>query len=256
MHLFDTHCHLQHDSLSVRLDDVVRRAEQKHVCHMVCCGTCPSDWERVAEISDIYPRVIPAFGIHPWGVEEDGAQSRDRLRQLLAEYPKSCVGEIGLDFAVRPRRDLVQRELFLAQVVLAKEMDRPLSVHCRRAWGVLLEVLDAVGGVPRGAVIHSFSGSVEVIAQLVGHGCYFSFSGAITNPAFARAKKLVQAVPPDRLLIETDAPDMLPVALRHSESENEPANLILVAEQVAQFLEISPEKVAAVTTANAARLFL
>jgi len=110
--------------------------------------------------------------------------------------------------------------------------------------------------MPRGLVIHSFSGSVELVKSLVSLGVYFSFSGSITNPAYERARALVQAVPRERLLIETDAPDMLPHVLRAQGGLNEPANLHVVAERIAQFTGLSVESVAELTTENARRLFL
>jgi TatD DNase family protein len=257
MDLFDSHCHLQDDRLSGRCGRVLARAAKAGIAHMVCCGTRPSDWGQVAALAGNYAGIIPAYGIHPWYVADASDLTWEhRLRELLELNPRAGVGEIGLDAAVRPRRTAEQQSLFVQQLNIAREFERPVSIHCRRAWDALRDALETVGEMPGGMVIHSFSGSPELVESLVRFGVYFSFSGSITNPDYARAEGLVRAVPQDRLLIETDAPDMLPHGGLDRAALNEPANLHVVAEKIAAFTGLSLETVAALTTRNACRLFL
>ena len=257
MDLFDSHCHLQDDRLSGRRDSVLERAAKAGITHMVCCGTRPSDWELVAALAGNHPGIIPAYGIHPWYVADASDPTwENRLRAHLELNPLAGVGEIGLDAAVRPRRPAEQQSLFVQQLSIAREFERPVSIHCRRAWEALREALEAVGEMPGGMVIHSFSGSPELVESLVRFGVCFSFSGSITNPDYSRAVALVKAVPQDRLLIETDAPDMLPYGELDRDALNEPANLHAVAEQIAAFTGLSLKAVTELTTHNARRLFL
>ncbi len=257
MDLFDSHCHLQDGRFEGDLVDVLARAVACGITHMVCCGTRPSDWAAVMSLGQGHPEVIPAYGIHPWYVEAaTDADWEIRLRELLAMDLRAGVGEIGLDGAVRPRRLEQQQSLFMRQLLMAQEFERPVSIHCRRAWEPLLEVLQKVGPLPQGIVIHAYSGSAELVESLLRLGAFFSFSGSITNPAYAKAGDLVRAVPQDRLLIETDAPDMVPHVLRDCADINEPANLRVVAETVAGFTGRPIEAISALTSANAYRVFL
>jgi len=257
MEFFDSHCHLQDERVEDASAAVLARARERGVERLVCCGTRPEDWARVAELAAMHSEIIPAYGLHPWYVGEAvSLEWMGDLRAFLERNLAAGVGEIGVDAAIRPRLAEAQQTAFVVQLRLAQELGRPVSVHCRRAWQALHDGLQAVGKMPRGLVIHSFSGSVELVESLVKHGVYFSFSGSVTNPAYERARALVQAVPRDRLLIETDAPDMLPHVLREQGGLNEPANLHVIAERIAQFTGLSVESVAELTSENARRLFL
>jgi len=253
--MFDSHCHLQDLRFEGDVTVIMERSRQEGISQMLCCGTKPSDWSAVEQFASKYSEIIPAFGIHPWYVDEVGGEWKDLLRRYLGSNPNAAVGEIGLDFVVSPRRDDLQVEIFLDQMRVAKEFSRPVSVHCVRAWGRLLEVLEHIGEEMHGMVIHSFSGSPEIARQLLKFGVYFSFSAAITKPDYKRAADLVQAVPLDHLLIETDAPDMVPYSLKDRVYLNEPANLRYVAQKIAKFRGMSVEMLAAIATENAQRVF-
>ena len=254
--MFDTHCHL-HD-LRIRDDiaGVLERARSAGVEHMLCCAVGPEDWAEVSELAADFSEIIPAFGIHPWKVHEVGESDwAERLRGYLEDNPAACVGEIGLDGAVSPRCDELQMDMFLRQMRIAKEYRRPVSVHCVKVWGRLLDALEAVGDMPAGVVMHSFGGSLEMAESLMKYGVYFSFSAAITNPASLRAAAVVRSIPLERMLLETDAPDGMPYNMRGDCRPNEPANLTVAAKRIAELKGIPVEKVADVTTDNAKRVF-
>ncbi len=251
MQLFDSHCHLQDERLLPRLPQVLERAGTAGVCHMLCCGTQEGDWAAVRKLAAAHPEIIPCFGLHPWYLEGRGAKWLDVLEKYLGEAP-SGVGEIGLDHALAERRDAEQDEVFLAQLRLARKLGRPVSVHCRKAWGRLLELLKAEDGLVVGGIIHSYSGPPELVDELQALGFYLSFSGTITRSGNKRGHRAVMAVSQERLLIETDSPDLAPVGA--ASAVNEPANLVLVAEAVARLRNISVAKLAEQTYANACRL--
>lgn len=257
MQLFDAHCHLQDERLAPDLDAVMERAYRAGVTRFLCCGAAESDWDRVAGLSRQFKGMIPAFGLHPWYVKDRTARWLERLRDLLLTHPEAAVGEIGLDHALKEYSRTEQTEVFRDQIALAVELQRPVNLHCRRAWGALLEELRRCPTLPRGFMVHSYSGSTETLAPLLELGGYISFSGSITLSGNRRGHAAAQAVPLERLLIETDTPDIPPVidGVRRTDVPNEPANLPLVAHRIARLRNLPMEQIAGETFYNAERLF-
>ena len=251
MLLFDAHCHLQDERLAARLPEVLSRAERSGVRRMLCCGCHERNWDAVLSLAQAHPEIVPSFGIHPWYMDGRTDGWMETLKRFLAGQP-SGVGEIGLDHAVNPRVDEEQESVFIAQLRLARRLQRPVSLHCRKAWERLLKILSQEGGVGWGGLIHSYSGSAELVKPLEEMGLYISFSGAITRFGNKRGRRALAAVSPGRLLIETDSPDLPPIGA--AGAVNEPANLALVASGVANILGRSPDWVAEQTFANASRL--
>jgi TatD DNase family protein len=215
MRYFDAHCHLQDERLLPHLDAALARAVQAGVASMMCCGSSEADWPLLPDLARRFPGVRVAFGLHPWYVHERTPAWLDTLAASLQGTP-STVGEIGLDHALDKSTFAAQEEVFLAQIRLAGQLARPVSIHCRRAWGRLMELLDEKGWPAAGFVLHSYSGSAELVQSLVRRGAFFSFSGAITFEQNRRGREAVVAVPADRLLIETDAPDLAPALPVHA----------------------------------------
>ena len=263
MLLFDAHCHLQDERLAGRMAEVLNRAERSGVRRMLCCGCHERNWDAVLALAQAHPEIVPSFGIHPWYMEGRTDGWLKTLERFLSGQ-SSGVGEIGLDHAVIPRADEEQESVFIAQLRLARRLKRPVSLHCRKAWERLLKILHAEGGVGCGGLIHSYSGSAELVKPLEEMGLYISFGGAITHPENKRGHRALAAVSPKRLLIETDSPDLPPVGIPAVAGTpavagaagvvNEPANLALVAAAVANILGRSPDWVAEQTFANANRL--
>ena len=254
---YDTHCHLQEEGLEVQQDSVLARARAAGVERMVCCGTSESDWPGVQRVVRASEAVIAGFGLHPWFITRRGEKWFERLKALLLKYPSSIVGEIGLDHALDAETFDAQHESFERQLDLAFSLDRPVSIHCRRAWGDMLAVLSPRMPFPSPCVFHSYSGPLDHIAPLTAAGGYISFSGTITLSGNKRGHANVKRVPEDRLLVETDAPALPPVinGVRSYESPNEPANLIHVIKKLAELRGVLPAEMADLTTRNAQRVF-
>jgi len=253
MKLFDCHNHIQDERLLSTLPEVMKRARAAGVERMAVKGCCESDWPKVLDIVNRYSDTYFAFGLHPWFIGGRSSQWEQELVNLLTSYPQASVGEIGIDHAVNPRNDEEQERVFLAQLGIAADLHRPATIHCRKAWGRLIELLDQCGDLPPRMLIHCFGGSAETAAQLVKRGAYISFSGSITRPNNRKAGEAICAIPEDRILIETDAPDILPA---NAEGElNEPANLRLVLAKAAELRGVSEEDLAALTFRNAERFF-
>jgi len=256
---YDSHCHLQDERLRPYLPEVMERTARAGVTRLLCCGSAESDWPDIGDLANRHPAIRPAFGLHPWFVTEASPTWLGSLRTLLETWPTAVVGEIGLDHALDPATFPAQEEAFLAQIHLAATLHRPVSVHCRRAYGRLMELLDYNGWPPDGIVLHSYSGGKELVTPLVRRGAFFSFSGAVTHERNLRGRDAAAVVPADRLLIETDAPDMpaaLPpgaALLRDADGRplSEPAHLVCVAATIASLRGLTPDTIANLTHANA-----
>jgi TatD DNase family protein len=281
MKLFDSHCHLQDDALLPNIGNVMECAMATGVERMACCGTSPADWDQVLQLAEQFPQIIPMIGIHPWFIPmigpeakrerprrsdeaatDQGAaihpwfvsgewkQSVQALKKLLREHPEAGVGETGLDFQEKFTNRAEQEASFAAHLDLARELNRPVAVHCVQAWGRLIEILRE-HPAPK-IILHAFGGAPELIPDLVKLNCWFSFCGSVTNPNAKRVRASAVAVPENRLLIETDSPDFPPLGCS---SPNEPSSLIHVARAVAELRGVSSEGLAALTFSNAANLF-
>jgi TatD DNase family protein len=266
MKLFDSHCHLSDGALFSGIENMMERASAAGVERMACCGTSPNDWQKVLQLAEQFPQVTPMIGIHPWFVSRAGAvtppdsevtdlgykwkQNIQALGKLLREHPEAGVGETGLDSQTRFANRAEQEASFAAHLDLARELNRPVAVHCVQAWGRLIEILRQ-HPAPR-VLLHAFGGAAELIPELVDLNCWFSFCGSVANPNAKRIRSAAVAVPANRLLIETDSPDFTPPVCQ---PPNEPANLVQVAKIVAELRGISPESLAELTFSNTERFF-
>ncbi|XP_078158408.1 uncharacterized protein LOC144554066 [Carex rostrata] len=267
MRLFDAHCHLQDERIAAVVPRLIRTAIDSGVVFFSVNGITEKDCHLVKQMSDEYPSIIPSFGLHPWFITERSPNWFDTLKGSFIDAPYAAVGEIGIDKGplAKTINFTQQVEVFQQQLKLAKELQRPVSVHCVEAFGDLMKILKQIGPFPAGLILHSYMGSAEMVPELSNLGSYFSFSGHNTNFMTEQtAKKILKSVPKDRILIETDAPDGLPSFDKESVipvpgdangTLNHPANLHIVLEFVAMLLEMTKEEVAELTYQNAVRLY-
>ena len=263
LRLHDAHNHLQDGRLLLHREAILARLEEWGIVKMVVNGSCEEDWPEVLALARRSPRVVASFGYHPWYVKERSADWQARLLGYLDQVP-SAIGEIGLDRWMEGYDSPQQEEAFVWQLRLAAERQLPVSIHCLRAWGRLLEILQAEPRPSCGFLLHSYGGSQEMIAPLAGLGAYFSFPGSFAHEGKTRHQESFRHVPPDRFLIETDAPDQgLPESLdQHPLADattarpiNHPANLGAVYSFVAGLLGEPIEVLAGRVETNFQRLF-
>jgi TatD DNase family protein len=262
MRFFDAHNHLQDDRFGGRQPELLQTAAQQGVIAMVVNGAAESDWPQVLELARHHPAVIPSFGYHPWYVHEQTPEWRQNLKSMLENMP-CAIGEIGLDRWKEGLDFAQQQEAFDWQMRLAAERDLPVSIHCLQAWGPLVDRLRSGPRPGCGFVLHSYGGSVELIQPLAGLGAYFSLPGYFAHERKARQRDTFRHVPPDRLLIETDAPDQLlpDERNRHRLTDadgrrlNHPANLGAVYEFAAELLDRPLDQLAPQVEENFTRLF-
>jgi TatD DNase family protein len=254
----DSHNHLQ----DPRLGDprpIIAAMKSSGVTRCVVNATQEADWVFVKNLADAEPGfVLPAFGIHPWHAHTATPGWQERLRSLLENHPQASIGECGLDTWISEPSMEIQQPVFLDQLRLARELGRPLTIHCLKAWSALFDAFSEAPPPPR-FLMHSFGGSIETARRLIPRGAYFSFSGHFLHPRKSSVLEVFRQLPHDRILLETDAPDMLPPAefLTHPlpGNHNHPANLPAIGHALAAALGMSPETLAEITRDNARRCF-
>lgn len=247
--LYDAHNHLQDERL---------RAEDVRLAGCVVDGSCEEDWPQVSALAKKHTWITPAFGLHPWYIKERTPNWFDTMRRFLDGHSNATVGEIGLDRWIENPDVADQEKVFLQQLALAAERNIAASVHCLKAWGHLEECLKNHPRPNRGFLIHAYGGPPEMISNFEKLGAYFSFSGYIAHERKTKHRESFCKVRLQRLLLETDAPDMAPPPeLSLVEGEiNHPQNIERFYPYAAQLRQMSVEDLASAVEANYQRLFL
>lgn len=263
MELHDAHCHYQFAEVPYA---AVEQARLDGVGLAVVNGSSPADWPDVAALAARDARNLPSFGLHPWDVPSAPEGWLEALRRVLVATPGAAVGEMGLDRWVEGHDPVAQEAAFRAQLALAAELDRALTIHCVRAAGPLMDILRSADLPRRGFLLHSWNGPAELVPELARLGAYFSFSAHHLGERKAeRRAQFAGLIPRERILVETDAPALCPAPeFRRRElppaadgtPSNHPSNLLRNNEELARTMGIAPEESAALTARNFRRLFL
>lgn len=250
----DSHVHLQDARFDPDRDTVIARAQQAGVGRLFCNATRCADWPAVRDLARRHPAIVAFYGLHPWYAAQTPQGWLETLENFLAD---GCVGEIGLDRWISPRDEGAQEAVFRAQLALARRLGRPVAIHCVRAWDWLMTILNDMGPPPAGMLLHAYGGPADLIPPLAKLGAYFSFAGTTLAASRHKAREVFAACPAERLLIETDSPDLPPPARWVGRDvpqahRNEPANLPRIAEGLAELRGMTAGELAERTTANAA----
>ena len=247
--LIDTHVHL--DFFEVP-GEAAERARREGITHFIVPGVTPVAWPTLLSLAESRPDVWIAPGVHPQAADQWSRQTETDLRTLLHHPRVVAVGEIGLD--KQADCPFAQQEDVCRQMIaLAREHHLPLLLHVRRATQRLLTLLKEEGHDELSGIVHAFSGSLETARQFLDLGFSFGIGGVLTYPDAKRLPAVVRQLPTDRLVLESDAPDMAPHP--HRGTPNHPAYLPLVAASLARVRNWSLEHTIEVTTANAKKLF-
>lgn len=253
--MFDTHAHLDFSRFDQDREEVIARAHDAGVRYIVTIGSgdgieCAP---RAVAIAGAHDGIWATAGVHPHDAKLMSDNDLATIRELAGSENVVAIGEIGLDYAKEYSPRSVQVERFRDQLAISRELEMPVVIHDRDAHGDLLRVLKEDGVSKAGGIMHCYSGSLEMAADLSGMGFYISFPGVITFKNAKQLPKVAKGLPLDRILIETDCPFLSPEPYRGK--RNEPAYVRYVAEAIARIREVPLEEVARATTENAFTAF-
>jgi len=247
----DTHCHLDFPEFNPDRNEVIRRAKEQGINHIINIGSSLEGSKKSLELSQQYDFIWATVGLHPHEADRFDEKTQDALEELAKKDKVVAIGEIGLDYYKNYSKAENQKPLFISLVKLAKDLGLPVVIHNRQAQDDTLKILKEA--MPQKAVVHCFSGDEMFLKECLDLGFFISFTCNITYKKADNLKKLVKITPLNRLLLETDAPFLPPEGFRGR--RNEPLYVKYLAQEIATIKELSIDEVAAVTTDNAKQFF-
>ena len=256
MRYIDTHTHFDFPAFDHDRVQVLENCSRLGVERLVVVGVSAQNWPRLWQLVGNDPRLTAAFGLHPMFLAQHRATDSAALRDWLAariSHPQCCaVGEIGLDYFLPELDRDSQQQLFEQQLALALDFNLPALLHVRRAHAATLATLKRFR-LPRGGIVHAFSGSLEEAREYRKLGFRLGMGGAFTWPQAKRLRRVVAALPADSLVLETDAPDMAPSFAEHP--RNSPEYLPRIAALLAELRSEPLEQLARQCWYNSCELF-
>ena len=252
MRVFDTHAHYDSGAFNADRMDVLASLPEQGV-ELILNPGCDLETSRTAvALAEAFPHVYAAVGFHPSDCQGWSAQAREELRTLAANPKVKAIGEIGLDYYWKDNAPKeFQQLVFHAQMELAEELGLPVIVHDREAHQDCLEVVKAHPNVK--GVYHCYSGSLEDAKILTKLGWMISFTGVVTYKNARKSLEVIEWLPMDRIMIETDSPYLTPEPFRGK--RNDSGKVHLVAETIARVKGMDPDEVARITLENGKRFF-
>jgi len=251
---FESHAHYDDEAYESDRHETLLKIKKAGVDYVINAGADLLSSEKGIQLAKQYDFLYTAVGVHPHCVNDLKDQDIERLRQMAQEPKVAAIGEIGLDYYYENSPRDLQKQWFEKQIVLAKSTNLPIIVHSRDAAQDTFQILQFhYKTLPKGGVIHCYSGSLEMARQYVEMGFYIGIGGVLT---FKNARKLVEVVehiPLTYLLIETDAPYLTPVP--HRGKRNDSTNLVYIAKAIADIKNLTLEEVADQTAHNGKKLF-
>ncbi|MHC4171582.1 MAG: TatD family hydrolase [Planctomycetota bacterium] len=254
MELIDTHCHLTFDDLTRDIDAVIAHSQQASVTGWITVGTDPQQNRKAIELTDKFENMYAAIGIHPHDAKDMTADTLTELKELAQSEKVVAIGETGLDFHYNFSNRPDQKRAFAQQLKIARELNLPVIVHCREAFGETMDILEQFGPGVKGVVFHCFSGSAQQAKIVLDKGFHISFTGVVTFKNAELTRQAAEIVPADRLMLETDCPYMSPEPMR-KQKVNEPALMVHTAAFLAELKGMDFADFAQAVTATSRNFF-
>lgn len=248
MRIIDSHAHYDDSAFDNDRYMLLDALFSENVEKIVNVGCSVKGSRESAALAEKYPGIYSSAGLHPDSADEIG--KLNEIKELCALKKTVAVGEIGLDYHYENHGRELQKAAFEEQLRLAAELDMPVIIHSRDAWEDTMELLRKYR--PKG-VMHCFTGSAEIAREVVKMGMYIGFTGAVTFKNSKKARGVLEIVPEDRLLVETDCPYMSPEPLRGQRSHS--GMIVHTLGTFAAVKGVSMEEMAEITARNAERLF-
>ena len=252
--IFDTHCHLNSPELYERIDEVIENAKKVGVDKFLVIGWDKESSFLAVKIAHKYEGIYAAIGFHPTDINGVSDKDYNDVMSLVDDPKVVAIGEIGLDYhwVKDPLQREKQKEWFIKQINFANEHKKPISIHNREAFEDCLKILKEHKPL-YGGVMHCYSGSVELLKDVLDLGLYIGLDGPLTFTNAKTPKEVCEVVPLDRLIVETDSPYLAPHPLRGT--VNEPKNIALVIDEIARLKGISKKHILDVLYQNSCNLF-
>ncbi len=252
--IFDTHAHYDCQAYDQDREQLLQEMHSTgNVGLILNCADGIESCCRILDLFDKYDFVYGAMGIHPERVEDLTDENLSRIQQMAATNPKvKAIGEVGLDYVNGGDRDQ-QHRLFVRQIGISRELGLPLVIHDREAHQDTLTILRQERAWEVGGVMHCYSGSREMLPQVLDLNMLIGIGGVVTFKNAVKVRQVVEALPQDKLIVETDAPYMAPTP--HRGHRNRSDYIKYVLEQIGDIWNVSPENVENITYENGARLF-
>ena len=251
--IFDTHAHYDDEAFQEDRDELLNSLNTHGIEAVVNVGASIQTTKNTLELMKKYPFVYGAVGVHPSETEELNDYLMDWLKHVSGEKKVVAIGEIGLDYYWKEPDPEIQKHWFVRQLQLAREVKLPVIIHSRDAARDTLDIMKAEKAGEIGGVIHCFSYGTEMAREYLYMGFYLGIGGVVTFNNGRKLKEVVDYMPLDRIVLETDCPYLSPVPNRGK--RNSSLNLPYVAEAIGQIKGISPEEVIAITNQNARNLY-
>ncbi len=246
--MIDAHIHLDDERFDNNRGQLIAQAQEAGITQFIVPAVMYSGFEKLKKIKQQFDCIIPSYGLHPYFIKQHSLQDIDLLDNWLSANKSCAVGECGLDFFLKDLDKDIQQNYFEAQIALAKKHKLPLILHARGAVDAVFNALKQADYFQ--AMIHSYNGSIQQTKQLLDKGIKFSFGGTLCNPNAHKLHKLVQYIPTDAIMFETDAPDQN--LYPHFKAINTPINLIKIIQNysfiIKQNLEQTKSKSQLVTS--------
>ena len=254
MELIDTHAHLDDEKFAHDRAAVIERARESGVVKIITMGDSLDSSARSVALAEKFELVYAAVGIHPEEAQPMTAATDEQIAAWAAQEKVVAIGEIGLDYYWEKdeERRALQRAIFVRQLDLARQLKLPVCIHDREAHGDMMKILKTEGRGLRG-VLHCYSGSWEMATELLKGDWYFGVDGPLTYKNAAKLPEIVQRLPAERILIETDSPYLSPMPFRGK--RNEPAHVLYIAKKAAELRGESLEAFARATRENTRELY-
>lgn len=248
----DTHCHLDDDDFASDLADVLARGAAAGVTRWINVGYSEQHWQPAIDLANRFPGMSCMLGVHPGHATEWNDGTHEALRRLVAVARPVAIGEIGLDFFRGETNTQQQLAVFHAQLDLALEHGLPVAIHMRDAEPIMIDTLVGRERNP-GLLFHSFDGSAALTDWILANDAFIGVGGLATRAKSHELQRQIRRIPLERIVLETDAPYLVPNGFKHR--RNTPESIPVIARFLAGLLERPLSDVARVTTANAERLF-
>ena len=256
MEFFDSHSHYNDEKFDEDREQIIKDTYKSGVTKFVCAGYDVQSSKKAIEISKKYEFIYSICGISPNDIpqsEEELWKTIDEISKIVQQNKKIvAIGEIGLDYYWNKENKELQKKAFIKQIELANKLELPIVIHSRDA---SVDTIDIIKNniVNKRGIFHCCQLNQEMVKQAINLGYYISFAGPITFKNSKNAKEVVDLVPMDKILIETDSPYLSPEPNRGK--RNDSRNVKYVAEKIAEFKNMSLEEVARITYENAMRIF-